>query len=477
MTAAVEVARAVTGTDPYDKYPKENGKAHLVGKSLSHCGKVMWEYLGRPGSFKIIRDADAGEWRVYKPWLDGDRKKDARRCPPLIPRRFIQEISWENKKEGIPKLVRLKNGWEIHFYSSEGDPPQGTQASLVWFDEEVVGDQWYPEMVARLLDREGRLLWSATPQAATEQMYALHVRASEESVLPEAERKCREFVFLLEDNPYISDGQKRDLASRLTDEERRVRIAGEFALTGFRVYPEFGLDVHGVDYFDVPRDWCRYAAVDPGRQVCAVLFAAVPPPGQGDFVVLYDELYVKHCTAETFGARMAEKCTGQNFEAFLIDHQAGRVGEIGSGLTIEEQYSSALKANRVKSNRTGHGFLWGATDTEAGVSAFRGWLRVREDGTPRLRVMREKLPAFCHEIKYYHYQRRGAELLDKPVKKNDHQMDNCRYLAMLNPQYVKPKKHLNLSSAVLAVKAKRDRRAAKSRAAGGDFVRLGPGRN
>src|SRR5262245_2732952 len=38
LGAAVEVARAVSGTDPYDKYPKYDGRAFCVGKNLDHVG-------------------------------------------------------------------------------------------------------------------------------------------------------------------------------------------------------------------------------------------------------------------------------------------------------------------------------------------------------------------------------------------------------------------------------------------------------
>ena len=63
----VEIARAVTGQDPHDKYPKENGKCILVGKDLQHCSKVFYEKLFKPGAFKVIRDEETGEWRSFRP--------------------------------------------------------------------------------------------------------------------------------------------------------------------------------------------------------------------------------------------------------------------------------------------------------------------------------------------------------------------------------------------------------------------------
>ena len=41
------------------------------------------------------------------------------------------------------------------------EPPQGADVDLVWMDEEIRHEAWYAEMLARLTDRRGRLLWSA----------------------------------------------------------------------------------------------------------------------------------------------------------------------------------------------------------------------------------------------------------------------------------------------------------------------------
>jgi len=92
------------------------------------------------------------------------------------------------------------------------------------------------------------------------------------------------------------------------DEERRVRIKGEFALSGFKVYPEFSMAIHGwnLEGSAPPPDWSHLFAVDPGRQVCAVLFMSIPPPGTADFdALLWQELYLKNCDAATFGREVA----------------------------------------------------------------------------------------------------------------------------------------------------------------------------
>lgn len=122
ITAAVEFARAVTGVDPYDKYPKSDGRAFIVGKDEKHNSEVIYRKLFRPGAFFVIKDKVTGKDRAFRPWDPEDkaRKDEARRADPLIPPRMIVDIAWENKKESCPSLVTLTNGWEIRFFSSKG---------------------------------------------------------------------------------------------------------------------------------------------------------------------------------------------------------------------------------------------------------------------------------------------------------------------------------------------------------------------
>src|SRR5579859_4814531 len=66
LPAAIEVARAVTGQDPFGKYPKSGGLCVCVGKDGAHCADPMWRKLARAGAFRIIRDLDTGLWRAYR---------------------------------------------------------------------------------------------------------------------------------------------------------------------------------------------------------------------------------------------------------------------------------------------------------------------------------------------------------------------------------------------------------------------------
>lgn len=479
--AAVELARAVCGMDPFLKYPLEGGRAFCVGRNLDHIGNVMWRKLGRPGAFRIIRDLETKQWRTYRPWdpKDLERFHLTKQSPPLIPKRLIKKIAWENKAKNIPKLVVLTNGWEINFYSSEGKPPQGSDIDIFWLDEEIVDPDWHPELSARILDRKGCGFWSATPQTGTEKLLELHERAITEREKHPDDPNARvvdEFVIILDDNPHIGDKEKKEFAEGMSEDERKVRISGEFAINSLRVFPEFSKAMHCVEYFQIPNEWTRCAVVDPGRQVCCVLFFAVPPPSYGHFIYLYDELYIYNCDAEQFGQKMAQKAVGQTFEKFIIDMHGGRISDIGSGLNVEQQYSRALRKYRVYSSTTGSGFQWGSDDVQGGIESARSWLRVREDGSIRLKVF-PQCHNFIWEIERYRYKKEArGYVTDRPEERGRvHAMACFRYIAMANFKYVQRHTVEKRDDVVLkALKAKIKRMNKQNGGLG--MINLGPGK-
>ena len=476
--AAVEFSRAVVGSDPHDKYPKTNGRAFVVGATGQHIGEVLYRKLFRAGAFKMIRDEKTGVWRAFRPWEPADklREKQAKPAPPLIPPRMVEDIAWENKKEQIPSVVRMKNGWEIRFFSSQGIPPQGSDVDLVWFDEEIVHPLWYSEVAARgTVDREGKFYWSATAQKGGPQLYEMCERAEEEK--DKENPRVVEVFAHINDNKFFSDEQRELFFAKLSEEERAIRIEGEFAFVSFKIYPEFDRRTHGIPWFDIPSNWTRYMVVDPGRQVCAVLFAAVPPPDyiDPDCVVLYDELYIRDSTARRFGEEVKRKSDGQEFYAFLIDHQGGRVRDAGRGLTIEEQYAEELKRQGVKSRTTGYGFTWGSTDVKAGLEKVRSCLLIRDNGKPKLLYIHDKMPNFWHEMTRYHWKRTASgmkELKEEPEKRNDHQCDNLRYLCMYDPKHHRPSIVKKAAGGVHAYLKRKRERLAKMH--GQEGVVLGP---
>lgn len=507
LSTAIELARAVTGRDPHGKYPERDGRAYIIGKDEKHLGEVIYRKLFRPGAFRMIRDEVTGIWRAYRPWVlkDALREKESKPAPPMIPRRYIKSITWKSKGDNIPEKVTLINGWELDFWSSLSKPPRGSDLDVVWLDEEIIDSDWVPEMLARLLDREGCLFWGATPQTGSDRLYELHQRCEDEMMAwkdagcPEEGPlvpTAREFLILLKDNPHLTEKAKAEFAKGLTAADAAVRLDGDFAIEASKVWPEYNVKIHDVPYFGIPEDWTRYAIIDPGRQVCAVLFAAVPPPwtrfpvgadahgedvwistAEHRWAFLYDELYIPACSATLFGEKMAMKCQNQVFQNFIIDNHGSRLVDIGSGKSVEEQYAAALKENGVECVATKSNFTWASDDVTGGVEAVRTLLHTQSHGRPTLITVgvRDKLPNFKYEIERYRYKRTNGMVTDKPEDKGRvHLMANLRYLALFDPRYVAPPAPVKRDNSAFAVFKRKQAKAKKAKGGGG--VSFGPNR-
>ena len=423
LTGYMEVARAVTGQDPYNKYPKENGVACCLGYGEEHIGKVIYPYLFMAGKFRIIKDLETGQWRTYRPWLERDRESETKPAPPLIPRRFIKGFAWNNKSKRIFNRCDLLNGWTIYAFNTSGMPShaQGFTAALVHFDEDTDMDGWYDEMVARLslsqslYHCKGLLRWTAMPHNKNEDLVRLLERAEDEEgkVVPEA-KVIKASIF---DNPYYPKESLEDncrIWRSQGEDVYRKRALGELTVNTLLMYPNFHKNFHNImkqeeprldvqrlmadNNWEPPNEWTKYMVVDPGHSICAVTFWCVPPPDVGDFKICYDELYIRSATAESFGHGVAEKARNKLFQAFIIDAHGGRLTELGTGITPREQYTRELKKRGVSSVATRFGFKDGSDDIHGREFLVREWMGVRSDGTSKMLVNFDRCPNLVKEI-------------------------------------------------------------------------------
>ena len=447
---AVEIARAATNQDPHQKYPTEGGKILAVGKDQKHIAGVFYNKLFRRDAFRMIKDRKTKKWRAYREYDADDRarKSESKMSGPLIPHRFVQEIAWANKKAGVPEVVRLKTGWEIWFFTGEGEPPNGITADIAWFDEEIPNGRWYEEVAARLGDKKGRFYWSATPQNSTIELYTLSKRAFEEKDEPNP--SVVDFYFTMADNIHYPQEERALLEKKYANnpEAYKIRILGEFNVASYLVYPTFAKALHGCNVYDpdhpelggiqIGNDWNRYMVVDPGRAVCAVLFFAVPPPESEyrDQRFLYDELYLRGCNADIFGDRVFGKVAGKRFMGFYIDPSSAKQDTIGGGPSVFAQYSEALRKRNIVSVNTGSSFTFAANDQKAGIMKFESWLHVSsETNRPKFQYAMQNCPNFEWEIEQYRRKKDGDVITDKPVDRDDHTQDCCRYFAMADPTW------------------------------------------
>lgn len=460
--AALEVASHLSGKHRWNdqfKNPPRPIRVIAVGLRSESISEVFWQKLFQPGAFFLIKDEHTGEPRAFRPWDENDvaRKGEKFPAPALIPSTQIQDIAWADKAKGVWKKVTLVNGNEIVAYTGgvNSNPPQGMDVDIVWFDEEIDNPQFYPELSARLLDRNGLFIWSATPQNASTELFNLYNdwRDGSREINDRPLTEC--FHARVDSNPHIEEHQREILKEKYKHdpEAYRVRILGEFAIEGQFVFSDFHRDVHLFTARTMlpggkpPADWTRYMIIDPGHTVCAVLFLAVPNPIKefGDFVLAYDELYIRNCTPEDFGDAVNEKVGNDVFQEFIIDAHGGLhrgVAGLASPITA---YSEQLQKHGIASTINLHGFTYGSDDKQGRVTRARQWLwcSPERNNQPRFKVDEERCPNFIYEIERYTKKKDRGIVLDEPDDKRcggrNHLMHCFQYAAAHGCSYIAPK--------------------------------------
>lgn len=461
-----ETASAATGIALHDhegnlmpfRYPKAPLLIWVIGYDERHIGGTIYRMLFTAKSgYRIITDETTGLWRFWNPRDPADKAREAetRPAPPLIPPRLIDPKgwAWTNKAERVFTVCRLKNGTEIHAFSSKAEPKMGDAVDLLHIDEDIKYPGHVAEWQARLSDRRGRLIWSAFPHSANEALTDMSARA--EKQLDRAKPDVTEIVLKFSDNPFIDSDEKRKRREGWSEAEVAARDDGAFNTENVLVYPTFSQEVHGIDRRDatenekalfaampngnIPEDWTRYLAFDPGYTQAAIVFGAVPPPEKfGDYLVIYDELYPRQKNAAQIAEILRKKIEGQRIEGMLIDYRAGRITPLGRTETTRRQYEIALEAEGVICNRSGSNFTYGSDDVLGRIGMVRSGLGIRPDGSTRLKFVCSKLPNTLREFRLYKRKIEGNEVSEKPIDRHDDAMNALEYLVASKPMYVEP---------------------------------------
>jgi hypothetical protein len=492
-----EVARAITGQDPHNKYPKSGGIAVCLGYGERHIGNVIHKYLFRWGSFEIIRDEVTGEWRVYRPWPkdvvrlgspgDLDRRDEARPAPPLVPDRLMKNITWKKAGDRVFSMVTMKNRWEVYAYNSQGESEhaQGFQCNLWHIDEDVATDGWVNEAVGRLTRRKGLLRWTAMPHAKTDDIVMMLQRAEEEAVKPNP--KTVVIYAGIDENPFLDDETKEEnkrIWRSSGDEEYARRAEGRLIISSRRMYPHFDENVHNaIKKLDreeqqredagenlrchaqkvltetagvPPFDWCRYLSIDPGYTIGAGVFLARPP--SGEFYIAYDELYIPNCTASIFAEAVQNRWNGDPIQEFIFDFHGGKLRSLGTAEVPVEVYEKEFASHGLVCQARGSKFAPGSDDVKARELALRELLIPRvghwkHQGLPKFFVVVQNCPNLCRELK--NFKRKMAKVGKRDVvldqgdrRSGTHAVECVEMLAAHGMPYVKPeRKVVKVSSA------------------------------
>ncbi|MDW8100844.1 MAG: hypothetical protein RML36_15330 [Anaerolineae bacterium] len=405
LAAAVEVARAVTARDPFDKYLHHNGKCIIVGLDTETVA-TLYRKLFEPGAFKIIFDEEKRAFRPIKVVKKNGRLQICEKdlalrsqwvdAPPLIPSRYVSSISWYDMTRRVPASIRLTNGWVLLFRSSLGKPPQGEHYDLAWIDEAIGNDQFFYEIARGIVDvgsaKKSKAIWSACPQIPNYQLWELRREAEAGST------RVAAFRLLIEDNPYIDQEEKQAFFNSLSPQERQTRYYGYHAIDTLRAYPYFRPEDPWVyDPFKIPSDWTIYMGVDPGTTRCGTVLCAVSPDGT---VWVFDAFAVSggvDLWADTLKSRWPEDLV---LHCAVIDPVAGRSRQMTGLATVARIYFLAMVNRGIKPELTGplDGFFSGETNRDVRRELLCQGFRKNDRGEVRVRIARGSTQTLSEEI-------------------------------------------------------------------------------
>ncbi len=190
-------------------------------------------------------------------------------------------------------------------------------------------------------------------------------------------------VFLpsrLDDNLFLKqadpDYEKRLLS--LPDAQRRALLYGDWNIFEGQYFSEFSPDTHVCDPFPIPKEWRKYRTIDYGLDRLACLWVAVSPEGNA---FVYKEL----CESNLIISEAARAILARNGEDAVY-----------ATLAPPDLWNRSQETGKSKAllfSEHGVRFTKTANDRETGWLAVKELLKLKEDGTPRLRIFRQ-----CSEL-------------------------------------------------------------------------------
>lgn len=404
-----------------------------TGKTVGGGTETVWYATGQH-PYKQIKTPNRG-WVVS---LTNEVQRDVAQKEVLrwLPKHMIQDVQMrqgrrDSLETGIIDFIQLTNGSIIGFKSCDQGRAkfQGTSQHYIWFDEEPPEDI-FAECKMRVLDTVGDIWGTMTPLQGLTWVY--------DTIYMNEKRDQDVKYWLIEwaDNPYLSRDAIAQLEGTLSEEEREARQYGKFVAMSGLVYKEFNEDIHIIDPFDVPKAWYDNISIDPGLDApLAAHFYAV----DNDYnIYVIEEHYKNGESVEWHSERLKEIADRldwpRNYSGMLeslIDSAANQ-----KTLSAERSVTELFYDNGILAHTNVEKDVW------TGIQRVKQYLKLRAHpqadvwprGKPKLFIFRNCVN-MIREIKSYRWkpQTESGEQVDKPVKKNDHAMDNLKYYIASRP--------------------------------------------
>ena len=284
---------------------------------------------------------------------------------------------------------------------------QGSSCDIVWFDEEPADKAVVNEAMMRLVDRQGRCLFSLTPLRGMTWLYDRWIADPPED--------ARVHWIHGVDNPHLPEGALDRLLKQYGPHERAARARGEWTTLEGRIYADFQRATHVVPSHQVPSDWPVYIGVDFGtRAPFAAVVCALDP--SDDTLHVIDEHYQADAILSVHAAKLRELVDDHGEPRWIVCDPEDR----GSRLALSREHGIANVPARK-----------GRGSVRKGINDVCERLAFDVEGKPHL-VIHDRCRNLIHEFESYVWDERGTgESRDQPrPRQRDHALDALRYVAM-----------------------------------------------
>jgi phage terminase large subunit-like protein len=306
-------------------------------------------------------------------------------------------------------------------YDQDIDKFAGTSRHFVHFDEEPP-KAIFTECLARLIDTDGMWWMTMTP--------LIDFSWTADDLYEPIKAGLIDFITLFEASTHENIHIKSEAIEKLTfimdEDERNARTSGSGYSETTLIYPEFGNHIiPPLDFSDMDKwkGWKFFTSFDHGlRNPTAILFFAVGPDQE---IIQFEEYYVTDRLVKENAEAYVELVSELGLEIdYMVGDPSTKNTDPITGTSIRQEYGE-------------HGvwYMLGNNDVRAGILRVKSALN---DG-------RLKITSNCtntiREARTYKWKKpvsskvqARSNLLEEPVKRNDHAMDALRYAIMSLPE-------------------------------------------
>lgn len=276
----------------------------------------------------------------------------------FLPKEALIEGSFGKsfRKQPVP-ILSLANGSMVVFktYDQDLDAWAAAEVHRIHWDEEPNTTNAYElrsEARARLISTGGDEIIGMTPLLG--QSSWVH----DDVLLRKDEPDISVFHMRMEDNPWNSPEAIAKYAEGLTEEEKRMRLNGEFVSLGGLFFEEFEPDRHVVK--PITPDHLKgqeiVVSIDPGRERSGVVWIAFDKENRG---LVFDEYFPKKATVPV----VADEIKARN-KAWRL-----REAEINYVIDPSARNQNAINADQIEAAYIREDIFpeWGQNNRAAGI--------------------------------------------------------------------------------------------------------------